>query len=297
MILYGCAVTDDEIFAHQAEAGVGRVTSADPRSELIAQPSTGSIARNYNLLRERAADQDELEALVLIHQDVEIVDQGFSSEVREALADPEVAVVGAAGAVGVRSLAWWEGAITWASLTQRYSEFGGDGEIPGISWSTDGRPSYARTGEVDAIDGCVIVLSPWAVRNLSFDERISGRHGYDVDICLQARAAGKRVVTADLRVIHHHSLELLRDPEGWIQTHMALADKWEAQLDPGGADADWRARARRAEAEASAYRLRMGGAELQRNDARGKLQDTWRSSSWTSTAPLRRLRGRLRRSR
>ena len=72
-----------------------RVTSADPRSELIAQPSIGSIARNYNLLRERAADHDELEALVLIHQDVEIVDQGFSSEVREALADPEVAVVGA----------------------------------------------------------------------------------------------------------------------------------------------------------------------------------------------------------
>ena len=137
----------------------------------------------------------------------------------------------------MRSLAWWEGAITWASLTQRYEEFGGDGEIPGISWSTDGRPSYARTGEVDAIDGCVIVLSPWAVRNLSFDERISGRHGYDVDICLQARAAGKQVVTADLRVIHHHSLELLGDPEGWIQTHMALADKWEAQLDAGGADA------------------------------------------------------------
>ena len=38
----------------------------------------------------------------------------------------------------------------------------------------------------------MIVLSPWAVRNLSFDERVAGRHGYDVDICLQARAAGKR---------------------------------------------------------------------------------------------------------
>ena len=94
MILYGCAVTDDEIFAHQAEAGVAPGHLRRPRSELIAQPSTGSIARNYNLLRERVADRDELEALVLIHQDVEIVDPGFSSEVREALADPEVAVVG-----------------------------------------------------------------------------------------------------------------------------------------------------------------------------------------------------------
>ena len=105
------------------------------------------------------------------------------------------------------------------------------------------------------------------------------------------------MVTADLRVVHHHSLDLLPDPEEWIQAHIALAEKWEGRLDGGGADGDWRRRALRAEAEASAYRLRMGAAELQRNDARGKLIDTWRSSSWTWTEPLRRLGARIRRSR
>jgi hypothetical protein len=49
-----------------------------------------------------------------------------------------------------------------------------------------------------------MVLSPWAVRNLRFDaERFHGFHGYDVDFCLQARAAGRRVVTADFLVFHH----------------------------------------------------------------------------------------------
>ena len=296
MILYGCAVTDGDVFARCAEAGVRRL--ADAGGELLAQPSVGSLPRNYNLLRERAAERSDLEALVLLHQDVEIVDPRFAQTVRDTLADPDVAVAGCAGAIGVRGLAWWEGSITWASVTQRYEEFGGAGEVPGVSWrADDGHRGYVGTGEVDAIDGCLIVLSPWAVRNLSFDEQLARRHGYDVDICLQARAAGRKVVTSDLRVVHHHSLDLLPDAEEWIQAHIALAEKWEGQLGIGETSGDWRRRALRAEAEASAYRLRMGAAELQRNDARGKLLETWRSPSWTWTEPVRRLGARIRRSR
>ena len=296
MILYACAVTDGEVFARYAEPGIRRAVAGDPAGELLAQPSAGSIARNYNLLCDRAAERDDLEALVLVHQDLEIVADDFAAKLREALADPEVAVAGCAGAIGVRSLAWWEGSVTWASLTQRYEEFGGGGEIPGISWNGGDRRAYVGTGEVDAIDGCLIVLSAWAVRNLRFDEALAGRHGYDVDICLQASAAGRRVVTADLRVIHHHSLDLLPDQEEWVQAHVELAEKWAERLDADAAP-DWRRRARRAEAEAAAARLRMGAAELQRNDARGKLMDTWRSSSWTWTEPLRRLGARIRKPR
>src|SRR5215208_226631 len=109
MILYGCAVTDGETFARYAEAGIAPLVDADPRAELLAQASVGSIARNYNLLCSRAAERDDLEALVLVHQDVEIAAPDFSERVREALSDPAVAVVGCAGAVGVRSIAWWEG--------------------------------------------------------------------------------------------------------------------------------------------------------------------------------------------
>jgi hypothetical protein len=294
MIVYACAVSDGNVFARCAEPGLRRVTGGAGDAEVLAQPSAGTIFRNYNLLCERVADREDLEALVLLHQDVEIADPDFSARVRAAVADPEVAVAGCAGAVGVRGLAWWEGSVTWASVTQRYEEFGG-GEVAGVSWRQDSPPAYTGTGEVDVVDGCLLVLSPWAVRNLRFDESIGRAHGYDVDICLQARAAGKKVVTENLRAVHHHALELLTEPEEWIQAHIALAEKWDSgDSDDGEGDRDWRRRARRAEAEASAHRLRMGYAQLQRDAALAALDRNQRSVSWRLTRPVRALGGRLR---
>ena len=114
-------------------------------------------------------------------------------------ADPDVAIVGCAGAVGVRSIAWWEGAVTWAAFTHRYDEYGG-GEMPAIALGSGDDPCLRQTGEVDSIDGFVMVFSPWAVENCASTSRWGKLHGYDFDICMQARAAGKKVVTADLRV-------------------------------------------------------------------------------------------------
>jgi hypothetical protein len=282
MIVYACAVSDGNVFARCAEPGIRRVTDGAEDAEMLAQPSAGTIFRNYNLLCEQVAGRDDLEALVLLHQDVEIADPDLSAGVRRAIADPDVAIAGCAGAVGVRSLAWWEGSVTWASVTQRYEEFGG-GEVPGISWREDSPPPYTGTGEVDVVDGCLMVLSPWAVRTLRFDESIGQAHGYDVDICLQARAAGKKVVTENLRVVHHHSLELLTEPEEWIQAYIALGQKWDELPDAG-----------RAEAEASAYRLRMGYAQLQRDAALAALDRNQRSTSWRLTRPVRALGRRFR---
>ena len=65
-----------------------------------------------------------------MHQDTELLDDDhFCTKVREA-ADPDVAIAGCVGAIGVRSIAWWEGAVTWASFIHRYEEVGG-GDITG----------------------------------------------------------------------------------------------------------------------------------------------------------------------
>ncbi len=207
MIAFGCAVTDDEIYERWALPGFE--LAAEPDTELFVYGAVGSVFRSYNMLLDKAKERGDLEALVVVHQDAEIVDPDFLPKVREALKDPDVALVGCAGAVDVRSIAWWEGSVTWASFTHRFDEYGG-GELPALSWIPEKIPVYAETGEVDSIDGFVIAFSPWAIENLRFDETIGGvLHGYDFDICMQARAAGKKVVTADLRVIHHHSLVLI----------------------------------------------------------------------------------------
>lgn len=294
MILYASAVTDPELFERCAEAGFERARAADPNSELIAFASAGSIFRNYNLIIDQVRDRDGLEALVLIHQDAEIVDPQFAAKVRAALQKPDVAIVGCAGALDVRSIAWWEGSVTWASFSHRYEEYGG-GEVPGFSWRNDDLPPYARTGNVDSIDGFVMVLSPWAMRNLRFDESLGTLHGYDLDICMQARAAGKKVAIADLKVVHHHSLKLIGDLEGWIQAHMAIAEKWESQLaGAASSSGEWKQRARRGEAEAAAARL-IGGLSDILHQAQGKeLEAIKTSRSWRMMSPARSLGRRLR---
>jgi GT2 family glycosyltransferase len=157
-------------------------------------------------------------------------------------------------------------------------------------------PAYARLGEVETVDGFVLALSPWAVRNIRFDESLGLLHGYDFDYCLQVREAGRKVVTADFKVIHHHSLELIGSPETWVQAHMRVAEKWEDRMpDVGVVPGTWKERARRAEAEAAAAHARAVSIQLQA-DARQKEIDE--STSWRLTKPLRQLntlRRRLRR--
>ena len=295
MIIFGTAVTDDEQYRRYAQPGLAVAT--EPGSEVIAHQSMGSLFRNYNLLLEQAGQRDDLEALVLVHQDTELVDHDFCEKVRAALADPEVALIGCAGAVGVRSIAWWEGAVTWASFTHRYPELGG-GEFPASTWDAEHRPPYAATGEVDSIDGFVMVLSPWAVRELRFDESLGALHGYDFDFCCQVRAAGRKVVTADLRAIHHHSLELISDPNGWMETYIRLIEKWEGKVPNVGVGAeDLRMRALRAEAEAAYAKGMAISAGMQAEAVNRMLREVEVSQSWRLTRPLRAVAHSIRRAR
>jgi GT2 family glycosyltransferase len=81
------------------------------------------------------------------------------------------------------------------------------------------------------VDGFLLVLSPWAVRELRFDDELSAFHGYDADLCFQARARGKRVVVDDLEVVHH-SYGGIGDREAWISADLAFRRKWAAAVGP-----------------------------------------------------------------
>jgi hypothetical protein len=293
MIVFGSAVTSPQTFRRYAERGI-RV-AAEPDSRVLARPAEGSIFRNYNAIMKEAGSIDGLEALVLLHQDAEIVDPDFCAKLRAALSDPLVGVAGCVGSVGVRSIAWWEGSVTWASFIHRYPEFGG-GDSPSLTWDEKAGPPYARLGEVDTVDGFVLGLSPWVVRNVRFDESLGqALHGYDFDFCLQVRERGRKIVTANFKVIHNHSLELASDLEHWSQAHVAIAEKWDGRMPGvGQAGGDWRHRARRAEAEAAATRGVAMATQL-KIDARVKRHQydvsvITDSLSWKLTRPLRKLK-------
>ena len=142
--------------------------------------------------------------------------------------------------------------MTLASFVNRYEEHGG-GDLASFSWDWDDAPPWAQTGEVETLDGFVLAFSPWAVQHIRFDEALGRFHGYDLDYCLQVREAGRKVITADFRAIHHRQIEMLPDPEEWIEAHIAVAEKWDGRMPRiGTAPGSWRDRALRAEAERDA---------------------------------------------
>jgi hypothetical protein len=292
MIAFGLSVAEGEPYRRYSEPGIE--LAKEPDSQVYVFAAVGQIARTYNLLLDTAARHEDLEALALVHPHTQIVDEDFCTKVRQALSDPEVAVAGAAGATGVRTIAWWEGEVSCGSVTQHYHEFGG-GEVPGFSWKE--RAPAPRT--VEAVDGLLMVLSPWAVRNVRFDESLALGHGYDVDYCFQVRAAGGKVVTADLALVHHQSLRMLEDYPLWIEGHIHVADKWQGRIpgeEPGHeepTEEEWKQRARRAEAERELARSIAYGKALS-SDARllvlqRKMQWTEQTLSWRITEPLRRV--------
>jgi len=287
VIAFGASIQGAEAYRRYAEPGIE--LAREPDSLVYAFAAVEPLARTYNLILDAAAGRDDLEALALVHAHTELTDPRFCSKVREALRDPEVAIVGCAGAWSVRGIAWWEGEVTAGALVQRYEEHGG-GELPAYSWTRRGSPP----AEVEAVDGQLLVLSPWAVRNLRFDEGLMLNYGFDVDFCLQARGAGRRVVVADLRAVYHRSIELVNDLDVWIAAHVQLAEKWDGTLRGAVEDEHgWKRRARRAEADREAARAIAFSTSL-KLDARvleleRDLEEKTSSLSWRLTAPLRAL--------
>jgi hypothetical protein len=284
VIAFGTFVAEEEAWRRYTEPGIARV--AEPDSAILAYASVTSLPRSLNIILDAAARHDDLEALVLMHPHTELTDPGMCARVREVLQDPAVGVAGAAGARGGKGLAWWEGDVSAAPGTLRYEGYGGGGEFPGFGWAGPSAP----LGEVDVVDGSLMVLSPWTVRSVRFDEGLRVGYGFDTDYCRQVRGAGRKVVTADLRAVFHHSLELVEDLDLWIEGHQQVARKW----DDGGLDeAGWRARARRAEAEREAARAtafsRQLAADVRVLALEKAMEEATDTVSWRLTEPLRRL--------
>jgi hypothetical protein len=288
MIAFTTAVIDPEAYRRFARPGIDR--AAEPDSTIQVFEAVGSSPRSANLLLDAAAGLDDLEALVIVDQRAEIVDAALCAKVRRLLGDPDVAVAGCVGATGVHGLAWWDGEVTSGPVTLRYPEHGG-GELPAFGFAD---PAPAPR-EVEAVAGFLLVLSPWAVRELRFDETLHLGFGYDVELCRRARAAGRKVVAADLAVTWHHSIDLVTDRSAWVEAHVALASRDAAE------ETDRKARARRAEAERDAARTLAYSNRL-RVDVRvleleAQLEAATSTRWWRLTAPLRALNELRRRAR
>jgi hypothetical protein len=187
MFVFATCVGSEQTYRTRALPGLRTVV--EPDSLLIeATADRGSIFAAYDEVLDAVAGLDGVEALVLMHEDVELLDPAFCATVRSRFAaTPDAAVLGAVGADRVSSLAWWEGR--------------GAGHVV----ETRGTVDFGRHPcPVDTVDGLLMVLSPWAVAHLRYGEgHPPGFHGYDAELCFAARAAGRSVWVERLPLIHH----------------------------------------------------------------------------------------------
>lgn len=177
-------------------------------SPLFALSGQTQLTRAYNTILDAYRGRG-LDAVILLHDDLEIIDPDAETKFLAAM-DDDVALVGVCGGKGDKTLAWWESERVGHQMTD--------------SGMLDFGP---RTGDVAFIEGSVMVFSPWAVEHLRFDETYPGFLGYD-DVCLTARAAGKRVTVVDVAT-HHHTTVGFKSPairESWDVAEAIFQAKW-----------------------------------------------------------------------
>ncbi len=204
MLAYGCCVGSWDKFAANVAPRVGD-------QPVMAVSGHNNIAVAYNAILDYYRPRD-VEALVLLHDDLEITDPAFEDKLRLTLAD-DVAIIGVCGGPSDRSLAWWDypGCVGHQMTDSGMVDFG------------------PRTGDAAILEGSLMALSPWAVQHLRFDETYGGFHGYS-DISLEAVAAGKRVVVADIDT-HHHTTVGFKSADihrSWLETEQMFRRKWVA---------------------------------------------------------------------
>lgn len=202
VITYGCCVG--------SRGKLDQYVTPHVTGPLIKLHNQTSIASAYNSIIDAVRGTNTVEALVLQHDDLEITDQTFDMKIRSVIAQDNVALIGVAGGRGAQTLAWW------------------DYQTVGHQLTDSGMLTFTEpTGDVEVLEGSLLVLTPWAIANLRFDERYGGFHGYD-DIGYEACARGKRVVVVDIDT-HHHTMLGWKNKDNlaaWSSANDKFREKW-----------------------------------------------------------------------
>jgi len=202
MLAFGCCVSSEAKVAAWVRPFVGDRPCVEVTGSI-------SLTRSYNYILNNYVGEP-YDAVVLLHDDLEVTDPDAEAKILYALDDPDVGLVGVAGGEARNGLAWWSAnPVGHQMIDTGLIDFG------------------VRAGQVKSIEGSFMVFSPRAVDKLRFDERYTGFHGYD-DIGLEAGSQGFKVVVIDLDT-HHHTVAGFKTPESeqaWVQADQMFREKW-----------------------------------------------------------------------
>lgn len=203
MTAFGVCVGDwDRLRANVLPHAAGR--------PVIAVSGQTSIAVAYNAILEAAEWMTDLDLLIIQHDDLEITDPNCETKF-QAAADAGADVMGVAGGRGCTSIAWWNLDPIGHQRTDAMT----------IDWGV-------RAGPVELLEGSLLAFTRRACA-LRFDTTYPGFHGYDADICMQARDQDLGVAVVDVDT-HHHNPMGFKTAEShldWLAADRRFRQKWE----------------------------------------------------------------------
>jgi len=222
MIVFGTAISDRTTYEEIALPGIRR--AAEPDSAIIVREGYDSIQRPYNEIMDEAAALPDLEALVLLHQDLELTDGSLPARIRRLSGDPRIGLIGSFGARDVRLHCGF-------AVAKTETLFG--------TASVEGFEARHSSGahEVELVDGSLLVVSPWATRSIRFYEPLAEHfHGYDIDFSQRVRAAGGRVICDDIPYVHRMRRPYTDDDRAAYRAMCGVISRmWEPEIRP----AEW----------------------------------------------------------
>ena len=230
MIAFGCAITRPEVYARCAEPGIRR--AAEPDSVVLARRSAGTLFENYNALLDEAAALPGLEALVLVHQDTEIVDAGLLRAARERARRrdgrrrrlrrrgrrPQHRLVGGLGVARVVRAPLRRARRRRSALV--LVDLGRGAAVRARRRGRHARRLPARAAAVDRSSGSA---------STSRSARCTGTTS--TSACRCARPAARPSPPTSRRSTTTRSSWSAR-PEEWVQAHIRIAEKWDGRM-PG----------------------------------------------------------------
>lgn len=200
---------------------------AEPEQSLVALYNQTSIATAYNAILDMFAPRRP-NMVVLLHDDLEFIDPDAEAKFLAAINEPNVALAGVCGGGDRHGTMWWEdNPIGHQRIEVMNIDFAATtpGAANGPAHRTRER---TRVGDVDVLEGSLLVFSSWAVENLRFDTEMPGFHGYD-EICMQARRGhGKRCVVVDVDTFHHTTggYKTVHSLKDWQTANAISRRKW-----------------------------------------------------------------------
>ena len=165
--------------------------------------------------------------LCFMHEDILYHTNEWGKKAICHLTNPQVGIIGVAGGHFMPNspAGWFSSDLSTINIIQSYYE-------NGIKTTYhDKKFDYLEreTIEVVAVDGVWFCMPKSLFTSISFDDKnFKGFHCYDLDICLQARSTGNKVLVVTDILLEHFSGGKTNNE--WIENSIIIHNKWKQYL-------------------------------------------------------------------